>query len=474
MNPIFLLPLFACTTSETSESATKTTDSQYTEPVVLSSSGSCSIFVEVMTDDSSVQGTTVPTGLVSLAPHRSLQHRQDGTLLVDEFTQSVFPLDATSTDGVQLSSSQLLLALDGELFLMNDGTGDLVYSPINDLLPVPIEQVEIVTDTLWFLGAGRLFRWNDGRLLEVALGDRVVMDMMRSTEGLAVLTPSFELLWFDGDGVSTVSRRDVFPTAMAPTASKGLLMTEGSSEIHRYQNGDWTQFEIEGTGRVLQLISNVNADVVWIEGEDTSIVYDRDTICTIDEIPEGSWLDVDPLGRLITVQDGNLLRYSLGRPVGVVGLLPHEDLTVAKEVFFLPTLPDSITELSVWVGVEELEVNAESNSTVLNPENFTQGTHSIRMVVEADDNISITEFPFVVVALEETKWSDVEPIYVENCSSCHSEGALIPLYTADLWRQNIDLIIDEVSAQTMPLGTSPLSEEDILTIRGWKQGGFQE
>ena len=474
MHTILLLSLFACTTSETSESANKAADSQYTESVVLSSGGSCSIFVEVMTDDGSVEDTAVPTALVSLAPHQSLQQRQDGTLLVDEFTQGVLLLDATSTDGVQLSSSQSLLALDGELFLMNDGTEDLVSSPINDLLPVPVEQVESVTDTIWFLGAGRLFRWNDGRLLEVALGERVVIDMIRSTEGLAVLAPNFELLWIDGDGVSTVSQREIFPTAMAPTASTGLLMTEGSSEIHRYQNGDWTQFEIDGIGGVLQLISNVNSDLVWIEGIDASVVYDRGTICTIDEVLEGTWLDVDALGRLITVQDGNLLRYSLGQPVGVVGLLPHEDLTVATEVFFLPTLPESITELSVWVGTEELDVNAESNSTVLNPDNFEQSTHTIRMIAETEEDISITEFPFVVATLEETKWSDVEPIYVENCSSCHSEGALIPLYTVDLWRQNIDLIIDEVSAQTMPLGTAPLSEEDMLKIRGWKQGGFQE
>lgn len=474
MHIILLLSLFACTTSEISESATKGTDSQYTESVVLSSSGSCFIFAEGMNDNSSVEDTAAPTHLVSLAPHQSLQQRQDGAWLVDEFTQSVFPLDATSTDAVQLSSSQSLLALDGELFLMNGESGELVYSPMNDLLPVPIEQVEIVTDTIWFLGAGRLFRLNDGRLLEVNLGNGLILDMVGSTDGLAVLTPTFELLTVSGDGLSTVSRRNIFPTTMAPTASTGLLMTEGSSEIHRYQDGDWTQFEIEETGNLVQLHSNVNADLVWIEGDDASVVYDRGTVCTIDEVPEGAWLDVDALGRLITVQDGNLLRYSLGQPVGVVGLLPNEDLTVAKEVFFLPTLPESITELSVWVGTEELHLNAESNSTVLNPDNFEQGTHTIRMITEAADNISITEFPFVVATLEETEWSEVESIYVENCSSCHSEGALISLDTADLWRQNIDLIIDEVSAQTMPLGTPPLSEEDILTIRGWKQGGFQE
>ena len=124
----------------------------------------------------------------------------------------------------------------------------------------------------------------------------------------------------------------------------------------------------------------------------------------------------------------------------------------------------------MWVGTEQQ--SKQRRSTLLNPE------HSIgnflRIVAEREAGVSITEFPFVVGGLSETSWDDVESIYLDNCTSCHHENALIPLDTLQLWQQNIDLIIEEVSVQTMPLGAPPLTEEDILVIRGWKQGGFQE
>ena len=36
----------------------------------------------------------------------------------------------------------MMLALDGEIFLMVEG--ELIYSPINDVLPVPIQQVDVI------------------------------------------------------------------------------------------------------------------------------------------------------------------------------------------------------------------------------------------------------------------------------------------------------------------------------------------
>ena len=183
---------------------------------------------------------------------------------------------------------------------------------------------------------------------------------------------------------------------------------------------------------------------------------------------------MDALGRLTVAEGGILYRYSIGQPVAVVGMMSNERLDISREVFFLPTLEESLSDLSVWVGTEQLEVNREANSTLLNPEAFNRGTHLLRMVAEREDGVSITEFPFVIGALSEASWDDVESIYLAHCTSCHHESALIPLNTFQLWQQNIDGIIEEVSAQTMPLGATPLTEEDILVIRGWKQGGFQE
>ena len=61
----------------------------------------------------------------------------------------------------------------------------------------------------------------------------------------------------------------------------------------------------------------------------------------------------------------------------------------------------------------------------------------------------------------------------EKCLSCHSENALLPLHTKELWQHNIDSILSEVSTQSMPLGGPYLTETEIISIRGWKYGGLQ-
>ena len=157
------------------------------------------------------------------------------------------------------------------------------------------------------------------------------------------------------------------------------------------------------------------------------------------------------LGRLTVVKDDILYRYSIGQPVAVVGMLSNERLDIAREVFFTDT--GRVFDRFVCVGwYRAVRGKQRGNSTLLNPEAFDRGTHSLRMVAEREEGFSITEFPFVIGELSETSWDDVESIYLAHCTSCHHESALIPLNTLQLWQQNIDLIIEEVSAQTMPLG----------------------
>lgn len=482
MYVVLSLLCWACTGQDTPESEIELPEPEHNERVVLSSNGVCPLFSEEVVVEEAIEAATeaanesLVTDVISVLPHQHIQFHNGEAILVDEFTETAIPLNASMADGIRLNATQSIVALDGVLYLLNDDDPEQVYSPINDVLPVPVQRMEFVNDTLWLLGAGRLFRWSDGRLSEVGFGDAVVLDIERSSEGLVVLMPDAGVLSLQGDTVHLESVEGIVPSSIAATLSMGLLMSDGSREIERYHNATRTHFEVEGVGNIQQIRSNVGADPVWIQGDgiEGSVVYNRGEVCTLEAIPEGEWLDVDALGRLITLKDNQLIRHSIGKPVGVVGLLPNERLDVVREVFFVPTLQSSMSALSVWVGTERIDVNSESGSTILNPERFSQGTHVIRMVSESADDLSVTELPFVIAELQEAKWSDVEPIYADNCSGCHSEGSLIPLYNAELWRQNIDPIIDEVSAQTMPVGGSPLSETDILIIRGWKQGGFQE
>ena len=465
---IFALSLLlSCQVSSESNSIDDTGASAVFRPEIalLTSSGPCSVLVESLGDGRDV---------VSISPHEWIQQKEASTFMVNQHQQTEDIIESVAYDAERLNIHQTILALDGEIFLMTDGA--LVYSPINDVLPVPIQQVKIIDDSVWLLGAGRLFRWNKEEVREVSVHSASnILNMTETSSGtLAIATPRLEMLELMGDTLQLQTVPNLLPISTAATYSNRVLVSEGDSEVHLLQQDVWTRFEVDGVGQVLQLMSDPHADLVWIQGTDTSAVYDRGSVCTLDTDVNGEWSDVDELGRLIVVKDEAVFRYSLGQPVAVVGMLPNEQLDITREIFFLPTLEESVSGFSVWVGTERLDVNQESNSTVLNPEDFDKGTHTLRMVVEQRDGTSITEFPFVIGELSETSWEDVEPIYLDNCTGCHHESALIPLDTIQLWQQNIDLIIEEVSAQTMPLGAPPLTEEDILVIRGWKQGGFQE
>jgi hypothetical protein len=50
---------------------------------------------------------------------------------------------------------------------------------------------------------------------------------------------------------------------------------------------------------------------------------------------------------------------------------------------------------------------------------------------------------------------------------------LTDLSTKEGWEQRIDLVIEQVSSNKMPLGGPYLSDDEITMIRGWKHGGFQ-
>ena len=466
---IFALSLLSCQSSSKSNHSEETEVSVLTSEVaLLNPIGSCDVFVERIGSGNDV---------VSISPYEWIQHQQyEGTtLFIDEHQQTESVVDSVDQyDGERLTIQQTILAVDGGIFVMMDGV--LSPSPINDLLPVPIQQVQVMDGNVWLLGAGRLFRWTGEEIREVSVysASNILNMLGTSSDTLAITTPKLEMLEVVDNTLQTQIVPTLLPTSMGTTLSKRLLVSEGAPEIHMYLAGVWTQFEIAGVGEVNRLMSSIDSDLVWIKGTENSFVYDRGQVCTLDDDVDGDWLTVDDLGRLMVHRDDDLYRYSMGQPVAVVGMLSNERLDISREIFFLPTLEEALVDFSVWVGSYKLDVNRESNSTVLNPESFERGTHTLRMVTEHAEGISITEFPFVIGELSESSWADVEPIYLENCTSCHHQNALIPLDTLQLWQQNIDLIIEEVSAQTMPLGAAPLTEEEILVIRGWKQGGFQE
>ena len=89
------------------------------------------------------------------------------------------------------------------------------------------------------------------------------------------------------------------------------------------------------------------------------------------------------------------------------------------------------------------------------------------------DGDSVTERPVLIGDPVPVAWPEVEAIAQEHCFSCHDGGTHTVLSTAADWEQRIDDIIELVTSRDMPPSEPYLSDEEIVTIRGWKYGGFQ-
>lgn len=100
-------------------------------------------------------------------------------------------------------------------------------------------------------------------------------------------------------------------------------------------------------------------------------------------------------------------------------------------------------------------------------------------VPAAGDSVASEEVP--------TWYGDVEPIVVENCGGCHSEGALgpFPLTTYAAAKEMAPLMADAVASRTMPpweaspecgsfRGDMSLSDADIARIVAWSEAGAPE
>jgi len=410
----------------------------------------------------------------SLGDHRFWLHDSGQVWYRDESSGDNIDLGAATTaDGIRLDATRSLFAIDGSLSLY-DGQW-LLPSPLSDLLPIPVENLTRGTHAIWLQGAGRLYRYAEPELLELSLDDNSeIRSLVTSPNGLvAIAVP--ELILVDSlqnPFVIADHRMDLPVAAMAIDKTNVLWVSAGDGHLHqRAANGQWRSLSHDSA--ITEIEANPLSGDLWLQTE-TGTLHHRDGVFHVVELPDGQWQGVDDYGRLLIGTDSGLLRASLGRPVVAVGLSHHAAVQAPTEVKLLPTGTESIDAISAWVGDYRLEVEDEPLRTLIDPSAFVVGEHALRLVAEGQNGSDITEIPFLVGALPDAKWADdVAPLMNTHCLACHGELATIPLHTAELWRQNIDAVITAVSDNLMPLGGPYLTTDDILLIRGWKNGGFQ-
>ena len=391
-----------------------------------------------------------------------LCHTESGTVLTDERDASSTSLGAfTTLAGVRTPAGDTLLALDGDLYTYVASALVALEMPI----PVPITDLTVQGGKVWLWGGGRLFRWSDDEVWEISLPDHPTIYSYAATEDRLYLAVPWLIETSLVDGgleVQSVSERPV--SAMATDASDNLwTVTEG--ELFMQRTGEPARHIL-----MPEPVTTVTGPTVWIRGERHAYRY-SDTRLSEHRMRSDGWLGVDGYGRLLEVHKGVAKRHSIGRPVVVTGL--SESLMVQETALLLPSDPQSLSGLQVWLDTEELEVSTNPWTVTLDPETMTDGVHRLRFFCQSELGDSHDEYSVWVEALPEVSWPQIEEISNAHCVGCHGGTTLTDLSTKDDWERLIDPIIYQVSIQSMPQNGPYLSDDQIALIRGWKQGGFQ-
>ena len=331
-------------------------------------------------------------------------------------------------------------------------------------IPVPIERMEAHGDTLWLWGIDRLFRIRQGILSEIALSDELrITDFTVGDTRLWLRTPWLVELDLLQEPLQVRSQSDA-PIDDLQVDSESTLWWIADGRLYRQINDRPIEISLPSTPQAL------HGPQIWIQAETESYHFDAGTF-TAYAIPASDTLQQDAHGRLIQTEAQQLMRHSSNRPVVVVGL--PESVTTQHSVQLLPTDPDSIDTLRVWLDSTELPLEPNPWRLTLDPEQVESGEHLLRFWMASELGDAIDTQPLWFGELPDVNWSDVQAISETHCLSCHGGSTLTTLMDKEDWMTQIDSIIHEVSTEGMPLGGPYLSDADITTIRAWKAGGFQ-
>lgn len=431
--------------------------------------GNLDAFIHVLVDDdATIQHAQ------SITAYKTLVQREQYVEYFDDTEEAMIIFDrVTHMDAVALNAQDTLMSFSGELYIF-DGQW-LQASPLNDLFPVPVEHLYRDSYALWFQGAGRLYRYAEQTL--TALQNDTQEEIRRFAPGrdgrIAIASPHLLLIDSLGSSFEILdSRPDISPKDIVFDQEGALWSSDGSTTLYRRApNGQWGRLLTPSA--ILDIQGQRLSSELWIKTEDM-VIHHRNGVFHTVTMPDGEWLDSDEYGRLLVKTDDALLRVALDRKVVVAGLDVNGTLSEPTDIRYIPMDPSTLSSLQAWVDQEPLPIDSEAWRSTLDPNDYAVGSHVLRITSVGPEGARITEIPFSIGDLPDTKWEgEIDLLMTENCLQCHNQGASLPLHTIDQWRQHIDRIISEVVSNSMPLGGPYLSNAEIQMIRGWKNGGFQ-
>lgn len=406
------------------------------------------------------------TLLSSIHSHTQLYSSLGKVFLRQEPEEADFLVNGSNVC-IHSFQDSMLMAIDGTLYI--EETEQWEVSPLSESNGHTTQELYSIQDTLFLFGAGQLFSWQNGTTRQISIPEQTILDIAIQNNNILLRTPALYSYNIESKSLSVLWEEPV--SSLAVDGESHVWFSQDNTLYSQSSQGTLVSYTLPST--IIEIAANTKGRGIWIQTHEAHYFY-RDTHFFDVGWTEHTWLDVDEHDRL-SVSDGTqITRISIDRPTVIQGLNKNEAITTKQNLRLLPSAPDSVESVQVFISGTELIVEEQNWTFALNPDDFSTGLHNIHIVQHTSEDTHMAIHPFINQELPSVQWEeDIAPLHEEYCASCHGGATETALTSKEEWQQNIHLIIDVVSDERMPLGAPPLSQEQITTIRAWKQGDFQ-
>ena len=275
----------------------------------------------------------------------------------------------------------------------------------------------------------------------------------------------------DGAGAlrDSASFEDV--RSLAVDARGHAWVADGRTLHGRSPGGTWTRYPF--ASGVAEVRAHAAADRLWVRTVDAVYSGTSEGVSPVD-VPDGRWLGVDPLGRLLVADGDGVQRLSLDLPVAVLDV-PAAPIDTPTTLTVSPTLAADVVSVDLALDGDAITTSPPTEppwSWTIDPAQFEAGSHTLTAsVVWADGRDQERSVP-VTLGAGEVTWEDVLVLFEDRCQQCHGGASETVLETPEAWIARFDRILELVETEQMPLGLEPLPESERALLRAWRAGGF--
>ena len=426
----------------------------------------------VTTVEEEVLATAVTAA--SLSHFRLFAQQSDGFWYSDPTLPQDYLLPAYELrQAVVTSDGVALFFMEDGLFVWDQDMLDLEPSPFGQVWQDTLVASQSDSLGLWLMGEQGLFRWRDGQLESVSMTTSIsgfaAGAQWHDEPAVWVLADGVHALVDTAQGLQVAASVDIKGQQLAVDRLDRVWVVDDEGLLFMRDTTGWSQLAIESPVQLVH--SNANSASSWLQVGEEVWLWQDEQLWSVNP-PRGQWLGVDGSGRLLTLEQGELLRYSSGRAPGLLGL-PRQQISHSFELVVSPSFAAEVSAVKVSLNGQESSLTERPWKLLVEPVNYGQGLLNIDVTIEYLDGSVVTTQQQRTIDLGISTWDDkIAPLNAAKCLACHGGTTFTLLDTKNQWIEYIDTIIAKVESGEMPQGQAPLSADEVGNIILWRDGGF--